>query len=117
MHRTESESLARDEEYLLAEGEAQLAATLALMTGFGHGCCEAHRPAIACKVADQLQGLSGDSSFSPDMRALLQRLQRRWQAVSEASAAQRAPRAEAAAETRHPSVAHALWHAPLETLQ
>lgn len=117
MHRTESESLARDEEYLLAEGEAQLAATLALMTGFGHGCCEAHRPAMAGKVAEQLDSLASDGSFSPDMRALLQRLQQRWKAVSEACAAQRARRAEAPAESAPLSSPRALWHAPLETLQ
>ena len=42
MHPSKSESLAQDEEYLLPENEAALAATLALMTGFGHGCCDTH---------------------------------------------------------------------------
>jgi hypothetical protein len=39
----QSASGSRDEEYLLTEGEAQLATVLALMTGFSQGCCVAHR--------------------------------------------------------------------------
>jgi hypothetical protein len=39
----ETASANQDEEYLLSEQEAVLAATLALMTGFAHGCCPAHK--------------------------------------------------------------------------
>src|SRR5260221_9490425 len=62
MHPSKSESLAQDEEYLLPENEAALAATLALMTGFGHGCCDTHRPAMAARVAEQLENLADRKS-------------------------------------------------------
>lgn len=112
-----------DEEYLLAESEATLAATLALMTGFGHGCCEAHRPVMAARVAEQLESLSGAGGFSDDMRSLLARLQQRWQAVADAGAPVRSrhavPEAADAAEAMLSAqpAPQVLWHAALDTLQ
>ena len=50
----QSASGSRDEEYLLTEGEAQLATVLALMTGFSQGCCAMHRAPMARRVAEQL---------------------------------------------------------------
>ena len=68
----QSASGSRDEEYLLTEGEAQLATTvLALMTGFSQGCCAAHRAPMAQRVSTQLarmaEGLDG-CERSEDMR-------------------------------------------------
>lgn len=123
MHPSKSESLAQDEEYLLPENEAALAATLALMTGFGHGCCDTHRPAMAARVAEQLENLACAGGLSHDMRALLGRLQQRWQAVADADAPLRSHRAVSDAGVALPAahaaqpVPHALWHAPLDTLQ
>lgn len=71
----------QDEEYLLSEHEAVLAATLALMTGFAHGCCPAHKGPIAAKVAEQLSALVHSMQgpqLSCDMQALLLRLRTRW---------------------------------------
>lgn len=120
MPPSKSESLAQDEEYLLAESEASLAATLALMTGFGHGCCEAHRPVMAARVAEQLESLAASGGFSGDMRSLLARLQQRWQAVADAGAPARSRRAVPEAADHLPTaqpVPHVLWHTALETLQ
>ncbi|MDR0203008.1 MAG: hypothetical protein LBJ40_12690 [Delftia acidovorans] len=113
MHPSPRESLAQDEEYLLAEHEASLAAVLALMTGFGHGCCDTHRPVMAARVAEQLESLAGGGAFSGDMRALLGRLQQRWQAVADAGA----PRRSHHAATEAAPVPHVLWHAAQDTLQ
>ncbi|MEQ6436760.1 hypothetical protein V8Z74_17285 [Comamonas sp. w2-DMI] len=113
----------RDEEYLLTEGEALLAATLALMTGFGNGCCTAHKAAMASRVAEQLALLArpaGDADRSPDMRAFLLRLCQRWQqAAQEQAAASRAAAIQALAGTSGPASLpfSVLWHEPLETLQ
>jgi hypothetical protein len=120
MHPSQSEGPAQDEEYLLAENEAALAATLALMTGFGHGCCDAHRPVMAARVAEQLESLACAGGFSSDMRSLLGRLQQRWQAVADAGAPARSRRAMPEAAEPMPQaqpVPHVLWHAPLDTLQ
>lgn len=132
----ETASANQDEEYLLSEQEAVLAATLALMTGFAHGCCPAHKGPIAAKVADQLSALVHSMQgpqLSCDMQALLLRLRSRWtaaaahyaeahlnemrsdlrsQADAAAAAAMHMP--AAASPTPTPDV---LWHAPLETLQ
>ena len=110
-----------DEEYLLTEEEAQLAATLALMTGFGQGCCPAHRAPMAERVAGQLARLADGPQVSPDMRSFLQRLGQRWQASAQRqlaadSAAHVSAQASAAATTDL-STPRALWHAPLETMQ
>ena len=60
------------------------------------------------------------------MRALLGRLQQRWQAVADAGAPSRSHRAVPDAGVSLPGahaahaaqpVPHALWHAPLDTLQ
>jgi len=131
----ETASANQDEEYLLSEQEAVLAATLALMTGFAHGCCPAHKGPIAAKVADQLSALVHSMQgpqLSCDMQALLLRLRTRWtaaaahyaeahlnemrsdlrsQADAAAAAAMHMP--AAASPTPTPDV---LWHAPLETL-
>ena len=127
----------QDEEYLLSEHEAVLAATLALMTGFAHGCCPAHKGPIAAKVADQLSALVHSMQgpqLSADMQALLLRLRTRWTAAAahyaeahledlrsqldgdaaHAAAAAMAAAAPASASDLTPGV---LWHAPLETLQ
>lgn len=116
----DNERLARDEEYLLAESEAVLAATLALMTGFSQGCCEAHRPLMAARVAEQLESLACAGGFSGDMRSLLGRLQQRWQAVADAGAPAHPRRAGSGADAEPLApqpVPHVLWHAPLDTLQ
>ena len=126
----------QDEEYLLSEREAVLAATLALMTGFAHGCCPAHKGPIAAKVADQLSALVHSMQgpqLSPDMQALLLRLRTRWTAAAAHYTevqlqdmqrelhAQAGVAAAAALQTPATSVNTAtpdvLWHAPLETLQ
>ncbi|QXZ09696.1 hypothetical protein KUF54_17155 [Comamonas sp. Y33R10-2] len=82
----QSESGSRDEEYLLTEGEAQLATVLALMTGFSQGCCAAHRAPMAQRVSEQLvrmaDGLDGHAR-SGDMRHFLQKLGQRWGAVAQ----------------------------------
>lgn len=133
----------QDEEYLLSEREAALAATLALMTGFAHGCCAAHKGPIAAKVADQLgalvQQMQGPEC-SPDMQALLLRLRTRWSAAAAhhtethldamrrqldsqlRAQAQQAASAAMAPAGSNPSLTPpltpgVLWHAPLETLQ
>ncbi|WP_182286123.1 hypothetical protein [Comamonas testosteroni] len=54
----QSASGSRDEEYLLTEGEAQLATVLALMTGFSQGCCAAHRAPMAQRWATVAQVLA-----------------------------------------------------------
>lgn len=76
----------RDEEYLLTEGEAQLATVLALMTGFSQGCCAVHRAPMAQRVAEQLarmaEGLDGGDR-SGDMRHFLQKLGQRWATVAQ----------------------------------
>ena len=82
----QSESGSRDEEYLLTEGEAQLATVLALMTGFSQGCCAVHRAPMAQRVSDQLarmaDGLDGRAR-SGDMRHFLQKLGHRWAQVAQ----------------------------------
>lgn len=121
---------AADEEYVLAGNEVVMASTLALMTGFSHGCCEAHRGAMAAKVAEQLQWLARSESLSCGMRQLLLRLQQRWQCSAEQASAARAPAptqapapgadhiaARSAAPASHLTTPRVLWHAPLETLQ
>lgn len=103
-----------DEEYLLSGDEAALAAALALMTGFGHGCCPAHRAPMAARVAEALGTLTHAMQgprLSPGMQALLLRLRSRWAAL--AVPAQQARPMEPASPL-NPDV---LWHAPLETLQ
>lgn len=121
----QSASGSRDEEYLLTEGEAQLATVLALMTGFSQGCCAVHRAPMAQRVADQLvrmtEGLDG-SERSDDMRHFLQRLGQRWATVaqvlaqsepdSEVEAQASAPRADDEFSNPQPH-----WHHSPETLQ
>lgn len=121
----ESAAAGQDEEYLLTPAEARMAATLALMTGFSHGCCAAHRAPMAAKVAEQLAHLACAPAVSDDMRALLLGLRQRWQTTAAQAAAQgasnhpREPDAENAArgQTNDFPSPHVLWHAPLETLQ
>ena len=131
----EAASRNQDEEYLLSEHEAVLAATLALMTGFAHGCCPAHKGPMAAKVADQLSALVHSlqgPALSADMQALLLRLRTRWTAAAAQHAEQhldtlrrelQTQAATAAAAAMAPSTPHStptpdvLWHAPLETLQ
>lgn len=115
----ESTSAPRDEEYLLTEDEAAMAAALALMTGFSQGCCPAHRSPMAAKVAVQL-GYMAEGTVSSDMRAFLRRLQQRWNAVAEELKPQESALPGNSHPNAHPheiSTPHALWHAPLETLQ
>ena len=111
----------RDEEYLLTEGEAQLATVLALMTGFSQGCCAVHRAPMAQRVSDQLarmaEGLDGPQQ-SGDMRHFLQKLGQRWATVAQVLAQ---PEPESQADTprfddefNHPQP-H--WHHSPETLQ
>ena len=81
----QSASGSRDEEYLLTEGEAQLATVLALMTGFSQACCAAHRAPMAQRVSTQLarmaEGLDG-CERSEGMRHFLQKLEQRWATVA-----------------------------------
>lgn len=103
-----------DEEYLLSGGEAALAAALALMTGFGHGCCAAHRAPMAARVAESLGVLTHamqGPALSPGMQALLLRLRARWAALAAQSAQPSVP------ETPSTLTPGVLWHAALETLQ
>ena len=107
-----------DEEYLLSPSEARLAATLALMTGFGNGCCAAHRAPMAARVGEQLTNMAHDAHLSADMRQLLLRLAQRWTAVAEAtlSAAQTPGQMQAQASSDFPSHP-SNWHSSPETLQ
>lgn len=67
-----------DEEYGMPCAEALLAGALALMTGHAQACCDGQRAHMAGKVADSLHLLSRHAGLSPDFRAMLRRLQRRW---------------------------------------
>lgn len=131
----------RGEEYLLTESEAQLAATLALMTGFSQGCCAAHRAPMAARVAEQLAGMAHGAALSKDMQAFLLRLCQRWSVVADALDAESAAQqreADAPDErpigigTHHHTATHSMgqatahddfppsrvhWHASPETLQ
>lgn len=117
----QSESGSRDEEYLLTEGEAQLATVLALMTGFSQGCCAAHRAPMAQRVSDQLarmaDGLDGHAR-SDDMRHFLQKLGHRWSTVAQVLA-----QPEPDQQTTEPSFDDEFtqpqthWHHSPETLQ
>ena len=117
----QSESGSRDEEYLLTEGEAQLATVLALMTGFSQGCCAAHRAPMAQRVSDQLarmaDGLDGHAR-SDDMRHFLQKLGQRWSTVAQVLA-----QPEPDQQTAEPSFDDEFnqpqthWHNSPETLQ
>ncbi|MFN3732721.1 hypothetical protein [Comamonas testosteroni] len=119
----QSASGSRDEEYLLTEGEAQLATVLALMTGFSQGCCAAHRAPMALRVSAQLarmaEGLDG-CERSEDMRHFLQKLEQRWATVAQVLAQpEQEPEAQASAprfgdEFSNPQP-H--WHHSPETLQ
>lgn len=117
----QSHSGSRDEEYLLTEGEAQLATVLALMTGFSQGCCAVHRAPMAQRVSEQLarmaDGLDGQAR-SGDMRHFLQKMGQRWAQVAQVLD-QPEPEPQAAApgfddEFSHPQT-H--WHHSPETLQ
>lgn len=117
-----SRASGRDEEYLLTEDEAQLAATLALMTGFSQGCCDAHRAPMAAKVAEQLARMAHGSEVSTDMRAFFLRLCQRWSVAADALNQPQAPTqdesaAPASADSTDFLSPNVLWHAPLETLQ
>ena len=117
----QSESGSRDEEYLLTEGEAQLATVLALMTGFSQGCCAAHRAPMAQRVSDQLarmaDGLDGHAR-SDDMRHFLQKLGHRWSTVAQVLA-----QPESDQQSAEPSFDNEFnqpqthWHHSPETLQ
>ena len=111
----------RDEEYMLSEKEAPLAAAMALMTGYALGCCEAHKAPMADRVADALGHLvhcMQGPQLSSDMQRLLIRLYERWSQEADqrahtchGSGVQPEP---VASEEPNPNV---LWHAPQETLQ
>ena len=114
----QSASGSRDEEYLLTEGEAQLATVLALMTGFSQGCCAAHRAPMALRVSAQLarmaEGLDG-CERSEDMRHFLQKLEQRWATVAQVLAQpEQATEASFDDEFSQPQP-H--WHHSPETLQ
>lgn len=119
----QSASGSRDEEYLLTEGEAQLATVLALMTGFSQGCCAAHRAPMAQRVSDQLvrmtEGLDG-SERSDDMRHFLQRLGQRWATVARVLAqSESGAQAQASAPPSNDEFSNPQphWHHSPETLQ
>lgn len=101
-----------DEEYLLSVNEAQLATVLALMTGFGQGCCAVHRAPMAQRVAEQLLLMAHGADLSSDMRDFLLRLGQRWGRVSQALEQPAQPVAQD--DFSHP---HAHWHHSPETLQ
>lgn len=124
----------RGEEYLLTESEAQMAATLALMTGFSQGCCPAHWAPMAARVAEQLAGMAHGASLSKDMQAFLLRLCQRWAAVADtldSACAEQAQEAATPQQQRHSAHGQAMnamahddfppsrvhWHASPETLQ
>ncbi|MEX8191475.1 hypothetical protein [Comamonas guangdongensis] len=118
---TQSVSGSRDEEYLLTEGEAQLATVLALMTGFSQGCCAVHRAPMAQRVAEQLvrlaDGLDGGER-SGDMRHFLQRLGQRWAHVAQLLARpEPEPVASASRFDEEFSNPQPHWHHSPETLQ
>lgn len=117
----QSESGSRDEEYLLTEGEAQLATVLALMTGFSQGCCAAHRAPMAQRVSDQLarmaDGLDGHAR-SGDMRHFLQKLGHRWSTVAQVLAQPETdPQAADAGFDDEFNQPQTHWHNSPETLQ
>lgn len=102
----------RDEEYLLTEGEAQIATALALMTGFSQGCCAVHRAPMAGRVSEQLAHMARAADLSADMRDFLLRLCQRWAHVAQAlkSESEPAQREEFSQPPMH-------WHHSPETLQ
>lgn len=110
----------RDEEYVLSETEAPLATAMALMTGYALGCCEAHKPLMADRVADALGHLvhhMQGPKLSSDMQRLLLRLYERWSAeAARQEQSRHGSCAASASESTHPTP-HVLWHAPQETLQ
>ena len=119
----QSESGSRDEEYLLTEGEAQLATVLALMTGFSQGCCAAHRAPMALRVSAQLarmaEGLDG-CERSEDMRHFLQKLEQRWATVAQVLAQpEQEPETQASAPRLGDEFSNPQphWHHSPETLQ
>ena len=97
-----------DEEYALPAAEALLAASLALMTGYAHGCCDEHREPMAQKIVQHLLGLSQHPQLSPGFQTLLWNLHFRWlQQSRTATTAHPPPAADAAP----------LWHKAPETVQ
>ncbi len=117
----------RDEEYLLTESEGQIAAALALMTGFSQGCCAVHRSPMAQRVAKQLAQMAHNAVNTPDMRDFLQRLAQRWASVGRSLQAQDRdadPYPEPDVSSHHlnahtpsPATPHVRWPATPETLQ
>lgn len=75
-------------EFLLANPEALLAGTLALMTGLIQGCCEEHRPMIRRKVIANLAELERHTGLSPQFRAVASHLQQHWFALDAGKAPQ-----------------------------
>ena len=116
-------SASRDEEYLLTESEGQLAAALALMTGFSQGCCAVHRGPMAQRVAEQLAQMARSNVNTPDMRDFLLRLAQRWASVGRSLQVQDTDtEADAVgqplnAHTTPPATPHVRWPATPETLQ
>lgn len=78
------------EEYELPHGEALLAGTLALMTGYGQSLLAASPPdprlAISQRIAANLESMSRVSELSPSFRALSERLSTLWHAMARCTA-------------------------------
>jgi hypothetical protein len=79
------------EEYELPCGEALLAGTLALMTGYSQALQAEHDPAqrllISLRIAQNLERLAGQAALSAPFRALSSRLAALWQQMAGCTAA------------------------------
>ena len=78
------------EEYELPCGEAVLAGTLALMTGYSQALQAEHDPAqrllISLRIAQNLERLAGQAALSAPFRALSGKLAALWQQMARCTA-------------------------------
>jgi hypothetical protein len=74
------------EEFEMPAADAVLAATLALMTGYGQALQAAlnpeHRLLMGAKIVRNLALLADHPQLSAGLRQVLERLQQRWQSMS-----------------------------------
>lgn len=92
------------EEYTMPCAEAQMAATLALMTGHVQACCSAHRAAMAEKIVANLATMAENPRLSPGFKTLLKALGQRWQSQGQAWA-------------QRPVAERSMWHSSPSQVQ
>lgn len=86
-------ALREEEEYVMPCGEAVLAGTLALMTGYAQAACPGQRIRMAGKIAANLRLLAGDLALDTPFRVVVERMQQAWETLAAPSQGR-------------------LWHAP-----